>query len=64
MYNGIHFVLNGLRGLLMPWAGSVLFVFVGPWTVLAAMLLAAAALPVVVRSLYLEAPKAAAAVVS
>lgn len=57
LYNGIHFVLNGLRGLIMPWAGSVLFVFVGPWTVLVATVMAAAGLPAVLRSLSLETPK-------
>src|SRR5262249_30579811 len=54
LYNDIHFVLNGLRGLLMPWAGSALYVFVGPWTVLAAAALAAGGLPAVLRSLRLE----------
>jgi MFS family permease len=49
MYNGIHFVLNGLRGLLMPWAGSVLFVFVGPWAVLVATLTALASVPLVLQ---------------
>jgi MFS family permease len=36
IYNGIHFVLNGVRGLLMPWVGAVLLIFVGPWALQAA----------------------------
>ncbi len=52
LYNGIHFVLNGVRGLAMPWAGSVLLAVVGgPWAVLAAGLVSAAAIPVTLRSL-------------
>lgn len=51
MYNGIHFVLNGVRGLLMPWVGSVLFILVGPWSVLAATVVSLGSVPVVLRSL-------------
>jgi MFS family permease len=51
LYNGIHFVLNGVRGLVLPWVGSVLFVLSGPWAVLAATLVSLASVPVILRSL-------------
>jgi MFS family permease len=51
LYNGIHFVLNGVRGLVMPWVGSVLFVLSGPGAVLTAALVSLAAVPVIRRSL-------------
>src|SRR5262249_33670095 len=51
LYNGIHFVLNGVRGLVLPWVGSVLFVLTGPWSVLAAVLVSLASVPVILRSL-------------
>src|SRR5579885_552961 len=51
LYNGIHFVLNGIRGLVLPWVGSVLFVLAGPWSVLAAVLVSLASVPVILRSL-------------
>lgn len=54
LYNGIHFVLNGIRGLVLPWLGSVLLVLAGPWAVLSAMLVAMASIPPVLRSLSLE----------
>lgn len=57
LYNGIHFVLNGLRGLVMPWVGSILYVFVGQWTVLAAVVLAVAGIPAIIKSLRLVTPK-------
>jgi MFS family permease len=53
IYNGIHFVLNGVRGLLMPWVGSVLMVLTGPWAVLAATLVSLGSVPVILRSLHL-----------
>jgi MFS family permease len=53
LYNGIHFVLNGIRGLVLPWVGSVLLVLTGPWAVLAATLVSLASIPIVVRSLRL-----------
>lgn len=53
LYNGIHFVLNGIRGLVLPWVGSVLFVLTGPWAVLAATLVSLGSVPVVLRSLSL-----------
>ncbi|HMF12002.1 MAG TPA: MFS transporter [Gemmataceae bacterium] len=51
LYNGIHFVLNGIRGLVLPWVGSVLFVLTGPVAVLMAAAVSASSLPVIVRSL-------------
>ncbi len=53
LYNGIHFVLNGIRGLVLPWVGSVLFVLTGTWAVLAATLVSVASVPVILRSLRL-----------
>lgn len=53
VYNGIHFVLNGVRGLLLPWVGSILLITVGPWAVLAATLVSAGSIPVILRSLTL-----------
>ncbi len=55
LYNGIHFVLNGIRGLVMPWVGSILFVVsTGPFAVLAAALVSLGSIPVVLRALTLE----------
>jgi MFS family permease len=54
LYNGIHFVLNGVRGLVLPWVGSVLWVFTGPFAVLAALLTSCSAIPIIVRSLKLD----------
>jgi MFS family permease len=55
LYNGIHFVLNGIRGLVMPWVGSILFVLSGgPLSVLAATLFTVASIPIVLRTLALE----------
>lgn len=51
IYNGIHFVLNGVRGLVMPWVGSILFILTEPWAVLVATLVSLASVPVVLRSL-------------
>jgi MFS family permease len=53
IYNGIHFVLNGVRGLILPWVGSMLLIVVGPWAVLAATLVSAGSIPVILRSLSL-----------
>jgi MFS family permease len=53
LYNGIHFVLNGVRGLVLPWVGSILFVLGGAAAVLAATLVSFASVPVVLRSLAL-----------
>ncbi len=59
LYNGIHFVLNGIRGLVLPWVGSILFVLSGAWAVLAATLVSSASVPVILRSLRLGDPGAA-----
>jgi len=53
LYTGIHFVLNGVRGLVMPWVGSILLVLIQPWAVLVATLVSLASVPVIVRSLHL-----------
>lgn len=52
-YGGIHFALNGVRGLIMPWVGSVLLVVTGPLAVLAATLVSLGSIPVILRSLTL-----------
>jgi MFS family permease len=57
LYNGIHFVLNGIRGLVLPWVGSILFVLGGAWAVLAATGVSFASVPVVLRSLRPEAAR-------
>src|SRR5262249_973850 len=54
LYTGIHFVLNGVRGLVMPWVGSILLILVHPWAVLVATLVSLASVPVIVHSLRLE----------
>lgn len=52
LYNGIHFVLNGIRGLVMPWVGSILFVVLGgPMAVLSATLVSLGSVPIVLRTL-------------
>lgn len=57
LYNGIHFVLNGIRGLVMPWVGSILLVVgSGPLALAAATGVSLAALPVVWRALRLQPP--------
>jgi MFS family permease len=59
LYNGIHFVLNGIRGLIMPWVGSILFVLGGggPLSILTATLVSLGSIPVVVRALTLDQKK-------
>src|SRR5262249_18789392 len=55
LYNGIHFVLNGIRGLVMPWVGSILFVAVsGPFAVFTATAVSLGSIPIVLRSLSLD----------
>jgi MFS family permease len=56
LYNGIHFVLNGIRGLIMPWVGSILFVLShgGALSILTATAVSFASIPIVVRSLRLD----------
>ncbi len=39
IYNSIHFTLNGVRGLAMPWVGILLLASIGSWTVFVACLL-------------------------
>ena len=51
LYNGIHFVLNGIRGLVMPWVGSVIWVLSGPFAVLLAFMIACTSVPIILRSL-------------
>ncbi len=51
LYNGVHFVLNGIRGLVLPWVGAVLLILVGSWAVLAAVLVSFCSVPVILRSL-------------
>lgn len=41
VYNSIHFTLNGIRGLIMPWVGIMLLALIGSWTVAAACLISA-----------------------
>lgn len=50
LYNGIHFVLNGIRGLLCPWVGLVLYWSLGSGTVLVATLVSLASIPVLVQA--------------
>jgi hypothetical protein len=54
VYNGIHFVLNGVRGLILPWVGSVLLVLSGTGAVLAATLFSLGSAPVLLRALRLK----------
>ncbi len=51
LYNGIHFVLNGIRGLLMPALGTKLFLLMNQWTIFTAALVSAAGVAVLTRSL-------------
>lgn len=50
-YNGIHFWLNGVRGLVMPWIGTQLFVLWGANALIAGIFTSAMAIVVVVWSL-------------
>ncbi|MGF1578106.1 MAG: MFS transporter [Gemmataceae bacterium] len=54
LYNGIHFVLNGTRGLVLPWVGSILFVLTGPGALLASAGFSLGSLPVLLRALRLK----------
>ncbi|GIW81308.1 MAG: hypothetical protein KatS3mg105_3115 [Gemmatales bacterium] len=51
LYNGIHFVLNGVRGLGMPWVGSILYILSGPFAVLGATMVSLASIPANLRAL-------------
>lgn len=53
-YNGVHFVLNGIRGLLMPWVGSILLVTTGAWALFAASATSFASVCVSIHSLTLD----------
>jgi MFS family permease len=60
LYNGIHFVLNGIRGLVMPWVGSILLVVGGgPVAILFATLVSLGSVPMVLRGLRLKEPQEA-----
>jgi MFS family permease len=50
-YNGIHFILNGIRGLLMTWVGTLIFQLMGAWNLVAATLVSASAVVVIFLSL-------------
>ncbi|VTS07386.1 MFS transporter [Tuwongella immobilis] len=54
IYNGIHFVLNGTRGLVMPWIGSVMWVLTGPAAVLVAVASSVASAPLLLRVRQME----------
>ncbi len=54
LYNGIHFVLNGIRGLVMPWLGAVFLVMLGTGAVLAGILVGLLSLPVTLQLLRRE----------
>lgn len=52
LYNGIHFVLNGIRGLIMPWVGSLILITAGgPAAILTATFLSLASVPIVLKSI-------------
>lgn len=57
IYNGIHFWLNGVRGLVMPWLGTQLFVFYGAYALIAGIGTSLAAMGVVLWSLKDDADK-------
>ncbi len=55
VYAGIHFFLNGVRGMVMPWVGYRLFMlFGGPFAVVTAVVVSSASIPVVLRALSLK----------
>jgi hypothetical protein len=54
VYNGIHFVFNGIRGLVMPWVGAVLLVLIGSWSIFVALLVCLLSVPVNLRLLRRE----------
>jgi MFS family permease len=57
VYNGIHFVLNGIRGLAMPFVGSGLYWLLGgPWAILLGVCVSASSLFVISRTLPYEQP--------
>lgn len=54
IYNGIHFVLNGIRGLIMPWVGSILFVATGSGAILAATSVCLGSIPVLLQAMRIK----------
>jgi len=57
MYTGIHFVLNGVRGIFMPWLGTRLFLaFGGNYAIIGGLVMAALSIPFAVRSLSMKNP--------
>jgi MFS family permease len=54
LYNGIHFVLNGVRGLALPWVGTQLFLVSGTGSVFVAVLFSLAGIPILLRALNLK----------
>ena len=54
LYSGIHFALNGVRGLVMPSIGSTLAVLTGQWTLLVATAVSGAAIFVLSRTVRLH----------
>jgi MFS family permease len=55
VYNGIHFVLNGIRGLVMPFVGTGLYYLMpGPWPILLGTIVSASSLFVIGRTLPYE----------
>lgn len=53
-YNGIHFVLNGIRGLIVPWIGSLLLFSIDSWALLVAAMTSLASVGASVWSLILD----------
>lgn len=53
-YNGIHFILNGIRGLFVPWLGSLLLFSIGPWALFVAAMTSFASIAASVWSLALD----------
>lgn len=56
MYTGIHFVLNGVRGIFMPWLGTRIFLFGGgalggAFAVMGGFAMALLSIPFALRSL-------------
>lgn len=51
IYNSIHFTLNGVRGLIFPYVGTLLLLWTGPWAVMAATLVSLGSVPFLTRAL-------------
>lgn len=54
IYSGVHFVLNGLRGLLAPGLGSLCWMFLGSGAVIVAFLTCALSIPFLIQLRRLE----------